>query len=82
MICPKCRGRGFIEQVVLRDANPDGQGLLLQCCDVSKYSDEVARRLNNRLRAHKTDETKARRELGFEELGTVLPFRRRENERL
>lgn len=72
-MCQKCKGRGFIESAVVMEGA--SHKALLQCCDVSKYSAELARRMNR----GETDEQKAKRLLGMNKnSGTVLPFKRPE----
>lgn len=73
MTCRRCGGRGYLESALMRDADPDGKGTLQQCCDISKYSAEVARRMNS-----ESDEQAARRLLGHGNPGVVLEFKRRE----
>lgn len=42
MACPRCHGRGYIEDVQRR--NGGEWNILLQCCDITKYSQAVADR--------------------------------------
>lgn len=72
--CLRCEDRGFIEAPLLMSAG--NFGTLKQCCNIEKYSAEVARRLNQVMRSKCTDENKARKELGHvSQGGEVIPFR-------
>ena len=74
--CKGCGGKGYIEHRVFRDAGE--KSMLQQCCDISAYSNEVMRRARERANELDTDEAKARRELGHDTPGRVIPFKRRE----
>lgn len=76
MSCTRCGGKGFVENSFLIDN--DDKMVVQQCCDISKYSAEVASRLNARIRESDTDESKARHELGHGNEGVVLEFKKRE----
>ncbi len=75
MNCQRCHGKGYIDAPLMMSGG--NYGSIQQCCDLTKYSDEVARRINGRLRSEKTDESKARHELGLGQPGTVLEFKRK-----
>lgn len=74
--CKACNGKGYIEHRIFRDAGSVTS--LQQCCDVSKYSAEIMRRVRERANELDTDEAVARKQLGHETEGRVIPFRRRE----
>jgi hypothetical protein len=72
MSCKRCDGVGYIESPTM--INNQIGSVLQKCCDLTKYSNEVQRRLNARKRDNESDEQKASRELGHGN-GMILEFR-------
>lgn len=73
MKCLKCEDRGFIEAPILMSAG--NYGTILQCCNITKYSEEIQRRIN----LHSPKSSIDNQKKATQQTGVVLQLKRNEN---